>query len=187
MEDEKETPEFENRQVPGEEGGEPQGAEAAAYMEEALRQARMLAQERHDAWLRAKAEAENTRKRAEQEAMSARKYALEKFAAEILPVVDSLEAALDSPSSSFENLKEGVEITQRQLKSVFERFAITEVNPVGQKFDPNLHQAMGTEETQEVPSQSVTRVLQKGYMLWDRLLRPALVMVAKAPESEPKT
>lgn len=164
------------------------GAEAAAEteketmpsLEELLRQAELQAQEHHDAWLRAKAEAENARRRAADDVEKARKFALEKFSGDLLAVKDSLEAALATgDSASIESLKSGVELTLKQLVSVFERHSVVEVNPLGQKFDPNAHQAIGMVDG-DGEVNSVAQVLQKGYLLNDRVLRPALVMVTKA-------
>ncbi|MCX7673746.1 MAG: nucleotide exchange factor GrpE [Thiobacillaceae bacterium] len=152
-------------------------------LEELLRQAEQKAQERHDAWLRAMAEVENTRRRAAEEAERARKFALEGFARELLAVKDSLEAALAvGEGASVERLKEGVELTLKQLASVFEKHHITEVNPVGQRFDPNVHQAIATVPGTGEPN-TVASVLQKGYLLHERVLRPALVTVCQGPAS----
>jgi molecular chaperone GrpE len=152
-------------------------------MPELLKKAELAAQEHHDAWLRAKADADNIRKRAQVEVANAHKFALENFAAELLPVKDSLEAALATETPAVEGLKSGVELTLKQLKSVFEKFNLTEINPAGQKFDPHRHQAIGAVESDAEPN-TVLQVLQKGYLLHDRVVRPALVMVAKAKSVE---
>jgi molecular chaperone GrpE len=149
--------------------------------EEQLRKAELEAAEHRDAWLRARAEADNIRKRAQVEIANAHKFAVEEFAAELLPVKDSLEAALISESPSVESMRSGVELTLKQLATVFERFNLTEINPVGQKFDPHRHQAISTVESGQEPN-TVVQVLQKGYLLRDRVIRPALVTVAKAIE-----
>jgi molecular chaperone GrpE len=149
-------------------------------LEERLRQAELNAQEHHDAWLRAKADAENARRRALDEIDKARKFALDKFAADLLPVKDSLEAALATgDNASIESLKSGVELTLKQLVGVFEKNSIKELNPLGDKFDPNYHQAIASVEAEGEPN-SVASVLQKGYVLNDRVVRPALVTVVKA-------
>ena len=153
--------------------------EMAASLEERLKKAELAAAEHHDAWLRAKAEADNIRKRARGEIASAHKFAVEGFASELLAVKDSLEAALAAENASVESMKSGVELTLKQLAAVFERFNLTEINPVGQKFDPHRHQAISAVEAQAEPN-TVVRVLQKGYLLHDRVIRPALVLVAKA-------
>ncbi|HRP74602.1 MAG TPA: nucleotide exchange factor GrpE [Rhodocyclaceae bacterium] len=148
-------------------------------LEESLRAAELKAEEHHDAWLRAKAEAENVRRRAQEDITKASKFAAEKFASAMLPVKDSLEAALAVENQTLEKLREGVELTLRQLVSAFEGSGLQEEDPVGQKFDPNRHQAITTVESEHEPNTVVT-VLQKGYMLHDRVIRPALVIVAKS-------
>jgi molecular chaperone GrpE len=156
--------------------------ETMPSIEEMLKQAELAAQEHHDAWLRAKAEAENIRRRAQEDVAKAHKFAVEGFSSELLAVKDSLEAALAVENATVESLKSGVELTLKQLVSVFDKFNIAEINPVGEKFDPHKHQAMGMAESDAAPNTVVT-VLQKGYQLHDRILRPALVMVAKAKEA----
>ena len=151
-------------------------------LEEAIRAAEQKAEEHHDAWLRAKAETENVRRRAQEDVAKASKFAAEKFAAAMLPVRDSLEAALATEKQTLESLREGVELTLKQLTSAFDGATLSEENPLGQKFDPNRHQAIGTIESDAEPN-TVVMVLQKGYLLHDRVLRPALVQVARAKES----
>ena len=125
-----------------------------------------------------KAEGENIRRRAMDDIDKARKFALEKFSNELLAVKDSLDAAVLIEATDVQSYKDGIEITIKQLASVFEKFNITEINPMGEKFDPNKHQAISMLEGAGEPN-TVTTVLQKGYTLNDRVLRPALVMVAK--------
>jgi len=125
-----------------------------------------------------KADGENIRRRAMDDIDKARKFALEKFSNELLAVKDSLDAALLIESTDVQSYKDGVQITTNQLASVFDKFNITEVNPVGEKFDPNKHQAISMLDSDQEPN-TVLTVLQKGYTLNDRVLRPALVMVAK--------
>ena len=125
-----------------------------------------------------KAEGENIRRRASDDIDKARKFALEKFSNELLAVKDSLDAASLIEATDVQSYKDGVQITVKQLSSVFEKFNIAEINPLGEKFDPNKHQAISTLENSGEPN-TVTNVLQKGYTLNDRVLRPALVMVAK--------
>jgi molecular chaperone GrpE len=153
--------------------------DAIPDLEEMLRRAELKAQEHHDAWLRAKAEAENVRKRAQADIDNARKYALEAFAGELLAVRDALEAALATENASIEGVRSGVDLTYKQLSGVFSKFSLTEINPLGAKFDPHRHQAIGMAESDQEPN-TVTAVLQKGYLLNDRVLRPALVLVSKA-------
>ena len=159
--------------------GEP---EAMPSCEELLREAERKAAEHHDAWLRAKAEAENIRKRATDDVAKAHKYGIEAFAKDLLAVKDSLEAALAADNATPESLRSGVELTLRQLEAVFERQSIREVNPVGQKFDPHQHQAISMLPSDKEPY-TVINVLQKGYLLNDRVLRPALVTVAKPKDA----
>ncbi len=159
----------------GAQGEQPQAA--AASLEDRLREAELKAAEHHDAWLRARAEAENTRRRAQEDVEKARKYALDKFAGELLAVKDSLEAALATGAeTTVESLRNGVELTLKQLTSVLEKNHVREINPVGEKFDPHLHQAIAMVEG-EGEANTVASVLQKGYLLHDRVLRPALVTV----------
>jgi len=159
------------------ESSEP-STETIPSMQELLRRAELQAQEHYDAWLRAKAECDNVRKRAQADVANAHKYALEAFSAELLPVRDSLEAALATENSTLEALRQGVELTLKQLDSALEKAAIREIYPLGEKFDPHKHQAMTTVES-EKPANTVVHVLQKGYQLHDRVLRPALVTVSK--------
>jgi len=154
------------------------GAAPASDLEERLKQAELAAQEHHDAWLRSRAECDNVRKRSQTEIANAHKFAVENFASELLAVKDSLEAALASDNATVESLRSGVELTLRQLKSVFDKFSLREINPAGQKFDPHQHQAISTVEADAEPN-TVVQVLQKGYLLHDRVIRPALVTVAK--------
>jgi molecular chaperone GrpE len=153
--------------------------EVIPSLEDQLRQAELNAQEHHDAWLRAKADAENARRRALDDIDKARKFALEKFASDLLSVKDSLEAALATgDAASIESLKSGVEITLKQLSGVFEKNSIIEINPLGDKFNPNYHQAIAMVEG-EGEANTVASVLQKGYLLNDRVVRPAMVTVIK--------
>jgi molecular chaperone GrpE len=131
-----------------------------------------------DAFLRAKAEAENTRRRAEEEIAKARKFAVEGFAESLLPVKDSLEAAIAIPSATPEQLLEGVHATLRQLSAALERNKVVEINPApAARFDPHQHQAISVVPAVQEPN-TVVAVLQKGYLIADRVLRPALVTVS---------
>ena len=150
-------------------------------VEELLKNAELAAQEHHDAWLRAKAEADNVRRRAQTDIANAHKYALEAFAGELLAVRDSLEAALASGNDT-DTLRSGVALTLKQLTSAFEKFSIKEINPLGEKFDPHKHQGIGVVEADAEPN-TVVSVLQKGYSLNDRVIRPALVTIAKSRTS----
>ncbi len=166
-------------EIPAETQPAQTAAETAPVTEELLKQAERAAQEHREAWLRARAEADNIRKRAQAEIASANKFAIENFASELLAVKDSLEAALAIENATAESLKSGVELTLKQLKSAFDKFNIAEISPAGQKFDPHRHQAISMVESEDEPN-TVVQVLQKGYLLHERVIRPALVTVAKA-------
>ena len=169
--------ELKNNANPPESGAE---KEIMPSLEELLKAAELQAAEHHDAWLRAKAETENMRRRAAEDVDKARKFAVENFASELLAVKDSLEAALAVESPSVENLKDGVELTLKQLSAAFGKFNLHDIHPMGEKFDPHQHQAIQMIESEQ-PANTVVTVLQKGYRLNERTLRPALVMVAKGP------
>ena len=145
-------------------------------LEELLADAHARIEQQRDTMMRAVADAENARKRAQGEAAAARKYALERFAEGLLPVMDSLEAAQKTGDIS------GVELTLKQLRSALEKSSINEIDPKpGERFDPHRHQAMAAVEADAEPN-TIVSVMQKGYRLHDRVLRPALVAVAKAVE-----
>jgi molecular chaperone GrpE len=155
------------------------GVDSMPSVEEALRTAELKAEEHHDAWLRAKAETENVRRRAQEDIAKASKFAIERFARELLAVKDSLEAALAAEAPNAESLKAGSELTLKQLVAAFEKASLAEINPaIGDKFDPHFQQAISMVDSEQEPNTVVT-VLQKGYLLAERVLRPALVMVAK--------
>ena len=161
-----------------EESVQPQKAEnqPSPSLEEQLAEARAKLAEQREQMLRAVADADNARKRAQTEASNAQKYALERFANGLLPVLDSLEAAVRSADLS------GIALVLRQLVAALDKANIREVNPApGERFDPYRHQAMAAVESQNEPN-TVVSVMQKGYTLADRVLRPALVTVAKAVE-----
>jgi molecular chaperone GrpE len=177
-------PQFDKMQ---EETVQPQPAENSAKpLEQQLAEAQAQVQTQRDAMLRAMADAENARKRFQAEAANAQKYALERFAESLLPVVDSLEAALANKGASSQALREGVELTLRQLIQALEKARITSINPKpGERFDPHRHQAIATVEAppgEMREPNTIVSVMQKGYQLHDRVLRPALVTVAKAVE-----
>lgn len=179
--DQGETPDIQPDETSGEATSTP-SAESIPSLEELLRRAERKADEHHDAWLRAKAEADNVRKRAQLDIANAHKYATENFAADLLPVKDSLEATLAAENAALEALKSGVELTLKQLSTVFEKANLKEVNPAGEKFDPHRHQAISMLPSDKEPN-TVINVLQKGYLLHDRVIRPALVTVAKAKDA----
>lgn len=147
-------------------------------LEQELADAQAKVAQYYDQLLRAKAEVENIRRRSEEEVSKARKFGAESFAESLLPVRDSLEAALAQGEQTIESFKEGVETTLRQIDNAFARNQLKEVAPQpGDKFDPHLHQAMSTVPS-EHPAGTIETTLQKGYLLADRVLRPALVMVS---------
>ena len=157
-----------------EEGPDPE-AQIEALQEE-------LTKTKDDA-LRTLADAQNIKRRAEGEIDKARKFALEKFASELLAVADNLERALEAADTDNETVKplaEGVQLTQKTLIDTLARFNVTQLDPVGEPFDPQFHQAMSMVENPDVEPNTVTLVMQKGYTLNERLLRPAMVMVSKA-------
>ena len=160
-------------------GVENGSATSTASLETKLAEAVALAEKHKDEWLRAKAETDNIRRRSAEDVLKAQKFGVEKMADSLLAVKDSLDAALVVESPSLESFKEGIDITARQLTSVFERFSIAEINPAGAKFDPTKHQAIAALESEQEPN-TVLNVMQKGYTLHDRVLRPALVTVSKA-------
>lgn len=153
-----------------------------------LEDARSKADEHWNQLLRARADLENLRRRHERDLESAHKYALERFALELLPVKDSLELGLasdaDAGTGADKALREGMELTHKLLAAAFARFGITETNPVGEKFNPQLHQAMAAQESAEAEPNTVLTVCQKGYLLHERLIRPAMVIIAKAAEGQ---
>ena len=156
--------------------------ETIPSLEQMLKKAELDAAEHHDAWMRAKADAENIRKRAQIDIANAHKYAIDKFSTELLPVMDSLDAALGVEKANVDNFKSGMELTLKQLTSAFEKFNLKQINPQGAKFDPHLHQAMCMVES-DLPANTVVQVMQKGYILNDRVIRPALVSVSKGKEA----
>jgi molecular chaperone GrpE len=157
----------------------PADAPATPALEEQLAAAQAKLAEMQDAFMRAKADGENIRRRAQEDVAKAHKFAVESFAEAMLPVKDSLEMALKVETPSVDSLKEGVEMTLKQLNSAFERNRLVEVMPVaGEKLDPNKHQAVAMVPAEQ-EANTVVNVLQKGYMIADRLLRPAIVTAAQ--------
>ena len=167
--------------APGADSGPANGAAEAAAAggaEQELAELKAKHAEVSDAYLRAKAEAENIRRRAEEDMAKARKFAIEAFAESLLPVKDSLEAAIGLPNATNEQLLEGVHATLRQLASALERSKVVQLSPpAGTKFAPHQHQAISMVPADQEPN-TVVAVLQKGYLINERVLRPALVTVA---------
>jgi molecular chaperone GrpE len=167
---------------PGDEvatGSSASGAGVAA--ETALAAAEAKAQENWNSYRRAVAELDNYRKRMDRELDNARKYAIERFAQELVPVSDALEAGIKSGAANPAALLEGAQATLRELQRAFDKAGIKIIDPIGQPFDPNWHEAMAVQESREQPANTVLAVIQKGYSLNGRLLRPARVLVSKAP------
>ena len=163
--------------------GEPAPAAEPKSLETLLTEAQNKLEEQRQAWLRALADAENARKRAAADVAQARKFAVERFVEDLLPVVDSLEAALATGDAAADALRSGVELTLKLLRSALERAGVAEVSPaIGERFDPHRHQAMTAVESDAAPN-SIVAVMQKGYALNDRVVRPTLVTVAKAREA----
>ncbi len=161
----------------------PEISEQQRQLDDALAQA----EEAKDQSLRAMAELENVRRRAQRDVEAARKFALEKMATELLGVRDSLAMGLataQQDNGSFEALKEGTELTLRMFAGAMEKFGIEQISPEGETFNPDLHEAMTMQESGEHPSNTVLHVMQKGYQLNGRVLRPAMVVVSKRPAAD---
>ena len=172
-------PQVEAQQTAAQPDAHTPAPEVMPSMEDMLKEAERKAQEHYDAWMYAKAEGENIRRRAVEDVSKAQKFAVERFSNEMLAVKDSLEAGLAVEITTVESFKSGMELTLKQLSSVFEKFNISEINPVGEKLDPHKHQAISMVESDQ-PANTVVSVMQKGYALNERVLRPALVLVAKS-------
>jgi len=153
------------------------GPESIPGTAEQIRQLELKVTEHHDAWLRAKAETENVRRRAQEDVTKTAKFAIEKFASELLSVKDSLEQTLAVENASTESLRDGVDLTLRNLVKAFEKSGVQEINPQGEKFDPHKHQAISSIPS-TLAANTVVQVFQKGYALEGRVLRPALVAVS---------
>ncbi len=157
------------------------GSATVAEVEDELQQALAKANDNYDLFVRAKAETENVRRRGQEDVAKAYKFAIESFAEGLVPVVDSLEKALQARDAAPEAMREGVELTLRQLKSAFAKSNLKEIDPVGEKFDPHFHQAISMVPAPEgVAPNHVVSVVQKGWLIADRVLRPALVTVAQS-------
>ncbi|MDB5801016.1 MAG: heat shock protein GrpE [Rhodocyclales bacterium] len=159
------------------EGQKQDGQPNQLSLEEQLRQMEIKATEHHDAWLRAKAETENVRRRSQEDVSKAAKFAIERFANELLIVKDGLEQTLAADNASIETIRDGVELTLRNLGKAFEKSGLLDLDPVGEKFDPHKHQAI-SQVPSDQPANTVVQVFQKGYALEGRVLRPALVAVS---------
>jgi molecular chaperone GrpE len=158
-------------------------------MEEKVETLEKEAAENHDRLLRMAAEFDNYKKRATREMNDFRKFANENFAKALLPVVDSMDLAIESSSNDKHvnnSMVEGVNMTLKEILKIFEQFGVKRFESIGNTFDPNLHQAVMQEETDKFPENTVSKELQKGFMIHDRLLRPAMVVVSKQPEKQKK-
>jgi len=164
-------------------GAEAAPADPAPDLAALLKKAEDEALEMKDAWLRSRAEIENVRRQGQNDVAKAYKYAIEKFAQELLGVRDSLESSLVAEGATSEALRAGVELTLKQLTVAFDKAQIKEVSPLDAKFDPHQHQAMAMVDSDK-PANTVVTVFQKGYLLNDRVLRPALVAVARVAEAK---
>jgi molecular chaperone GrpE len=161
-------------------------ADDVAKLQAELEASRAQAAQALDRLLRAQAEMENTRRRAEIDVANAHKYAIERFAGELLAVRDSLEIARsleigEENATVLKKMHEGLDLTLKLMDDAFRKFALVQLDPKGEKFDPARHHAISMVESAEVPPNHVINVMQKGYLLNDRVLRPAMVVVAKAP------
>lgn len=164
-------------------------AEIAA-LKTSLENEEKKAAENYELALRTKAEADNIKRRMENDVSNARKFGIEKFAQELLPVVDSLElglAATADDNASVEKFREGSEMTIKMFMAAVQKFGVEVVDPQGEKFNPELHQAMSMQESADAEPNTVITVFQKGYTLQGRLMRPAMVIVSKAPATPPET
>jgi molecular chaperone GrpE len=154
----------------------------ADSLEAQLEQAQAKASENWDHYLRAKAEMDNMRRRSAKDIENAHKFGIEKFVNELLPVIDGMHMGLATEDASAESLREGMELTMNMLQKMLEKLGIEEVDPLNEKFDPEKHQAMTMQPSDEVEPNTVIGVMQRGYVLNGRLIRPAMVMVSKAAE-----
>ena len=159
-----------------------QASASVAELQAQFEQAQQKAEDNWNQYLQARAEIDNIRKRAERDLQNAHKFALDKFVAELLPVKDSLEMGLAAINESADvaKLREGTELTLKMLAGVVAKFGVSEVNPQGEKFNPELHEAMAMQPSSDAEPNTVLQVIQKGYRLHERLVRPAMVIVAQA-------
>ena len=167
----------------------PKPVDSLKEMEEKVETLEKEAAENHDRLLRMAAEFDNYKKRATREMNDFRKFANENFAKALLPVIDSMDLAIESSSNDKHvnnSMVEGVNMTLKEILKIFEQFGVKRFESIGNTFDPNIHQAVMQEETDKFPENTVSKELQKGFMIHDRLLRPAMVVVSKKPEKQKK-
>lgn len=182
--EENDHPEIDSEQNGGEESTDP-----VEEMESRLESLEQEAKENHDRFLRASAEFENYKKRAAREMNDFRKFANENIVKAMLPVIDNLDRAIESSGEaqkSVSSVVEGVNMTKKEILKVFEQFGVMPFESLGESFDPGFHQAVMQEESEDHPDNTVIKELQKGYMMHDRLIRPAMVIVSKKKETESK-
>lgn len=180
---ENDQPQAENEEIVEQEQEAIEGEAAEAELPKLLEDARAKADEHWDLYMRGQAELDNVRRRAERDVQNAHKFGAEKFINELLPIMDSMELGLAAVSSDDENtaqLVEGMELTLKMFRDAFGKFGVTVLDPQGETFNPEFHQAMSMQETPDIEPNTVMAVMQKGYVLNDRLIRPAMVMVSKA-------
>lgn len=173
---------LDEKQATAEQEIENESTASDEHLQQQLAEAEAKAKEHWDQLLRVKAEQENLRRRHEREVQNAHKYALERFAQELLPVIDSLELGAEAAAgegATMEKVREGTELTLKMLLSTIEKFGIQAVHPEGEPFNPEYHQAMSMLESPEHEANTVMDVMQKGYTLNERLIRPAMVVVSK--------
>ena len=182
--EENETPEQTTEDVVQEEEQLESPEKIADSIEAQLEDAQAKATENWDHYMRAKAEMDNLRRRTVKDVENAHKYGIEKFVSELLPVIDGMGMGLATEDASAESLREGMELTLNMLEKMMEKLGIEEIDPMGEKFDAEKHQAMSMQPNAEVEPNTIIAVMQKGYSLNERLIRPAMVMVSKAVEEE---
>jgi molecular chaperone GrpE len=168
---------------------EPAAEPTIDELKQAVQKAEEALADKHNEMLRAYAELENARKRAERDVDNARKFALERFVSELLPFKDSLDLGVAAAANASEvaSLKEGMQLSAQMFSGVLEKFGVQVIDPVSEKFNPEWHQAISMQESADAEPNSVLHVVQRGYRLHERLVRPAMVVVAKAPAAAPET
>jgi molecular chaperone GrpE len=181
---------LDEQQATAEQDSETEAVASDEHLQQQLEEAEAKAKENWDQLLRVKAEQENLRRRHEREVENAHKYALERFVQELLPVIDSLEMGAEAAASegaTLDKVREGTELTLKMLLSTIDKFGIQAVHPEGEPFNPEYHQAMSMLESPEHAANTVMNVMQKGYTLNERLIRPAMVVVSKGEPATEKS
>ena len=181
---------LDEQQATAEQDSETEAVASDEHLQQQLEEAEAKAKENWDQLLRVKAEQENLRRRHEREVENAHKYALERFVQDLLPVIDSLEMGAEAAASegaTLDKVREGTELTLKMLLSTIDKFGIQAVHPEGEPFNPEYHQAMSMLESPEHAANTVMNVMQKGYTLYERLIRPAMVVVSKGESTTKKS